>query len=372
MAAVGTPRSSVVDKILKIGDKKVKTLDPDELIEFFSTGSLLLDAVIGGIPRRRITEVFGEPNTGKTSFWMLVAKGLMQLGLKVLCIDVEGAFANEWATDMGVERGLRGADGELLLNVARPDNAEEALQVMINALKTPYYSLIVLDSLGMLKPAAEDEMTLDKASRVGETANMMTRVTKIAAPLLRENPLAPALIYINQTRSNIGDMYPTMAHTPGGKAVKFGDSIRLETMRPKDVANKAGTRLQRLTLRFKLRKNKVRPWSYNDLYYHLDWDDVDEAYVVNEPSEVYEVAKMKAIFTDKDGGAWTPQKAAWFNGVEIGRGENAIIDKITTDYDLFASIKEAIRSGVQHGQRDISPDSVQETYDDGDGLGAGA
>src|SRR3989440_7524292 len=219
-----------------------------EPIESISTGSLTLDMAlgVGGLPRGRITEIYGTESSGKTTLALHVVAEAQRKGGLALFVDAEHALDTEYARCLGV-------DVEKLY-ISQPTTGEEALEIMDAIIRSGAVDVVVLDSVAALVPRAEIEGEMGDAF-VGIQARMMSQaLRKLGGSINKSNTVA---IFINQLREKIGVMYGNPETTPGGRALKFWASIRLEVRRGDAI--KVGTEQTGARMKVKVVKNKVAP-----------------------------------------------------------------------------------------------------------------
>ena len=212
------------------------------------TGSIALDVAlgIGGIPRGRVTEIYGPESSGKTTVALHIVAEAQRAGGTAAFIDAEHALDPTYAQALGVDIN------ELL--VSQPDNGEQALEIADMLVRSNAVDVIVVDSVAALTPRAEIEGEMGD-SHVGLQARLMSQaLRKIAGSLHRSNTSA---IFINQLREKIGVMFGSPETTPGGRALKFYSSVRLDVRRIETL--KDGTDAVGNRVRVKVVKNKVAP-----------------------------------------------------------------------------------------------------------------
>ena len=217
-------------------------------VEGISTGALSLDLALGGkgLPRGRIIELFGPESSGKTTLALHAVANAQKLGGKAAFIDVEHALDPAWCKKLGVNIE------ELL--VSQPGAAEEALQVAEYLVKSGAVDVIVIDSVAALVPKSELEGDIGDAS-IGVQARLMSQaLRKLTAPVSASKCV---LIFINQIREKIGVMFGSPETTPGGRALKFYSSCRIDVRRIGPV--KEGEDVVGSRIRVKIVKNKVAP-----------------------------------------------------------------------------------------------------------------
>ncbi|KKR45573.1 MAG: Protein RecA [Parcubacteria group bacterium GW2011_GWC1_40_13] len=204
------------DSIMKLGDK------PKVNINAISTGSIGLDAAlgIGGLPRGRIVEIFGPESSGKTTLSLHVIAEAQKLGGICAFIDAEHAMDPEYSKRLGVKID------ELL--ISQPDTGEQALEIVDSLVRSGKIDVIVIDSVAALTPKDEIEGDMG-AYHVGKQARLMSQaLRKLTAIVAKSKTI---VIFINQIRMQIGVMFGNPETTPGGKALKFYTSVRLDIRR---------------------------------------------------------------------------------------------------------------------------------------------
>lgn len=217
-------------------------------IEAISTGSLSLDMAlgIGGIPRGRIIEIYGTESGGKTTLALHCVAEAQKKGGLALYVDAEHALDVEYARALGVDVDK--------LYIAQPTTGEEALEIMDAIISSGAVDIVVLDSVAALTPKAEIEGEMGDTF-VGIQARMMSQaLRKLGGSISKSNTVA---IFINQLREKIGVMYGNPETTPGGRALKFWASVRLEVRRGDAI--KVGTDQIGARTKVKIVKNKVAP-----------------------------------------------------------------------------------------------------------------
>ncbi len=219
-----------------------------EAIDAISTGSLSLDMAlgVGGIPRGRITEIYGPESGGKTTLALHVVAEAQKAGGLALFVDAEHALDTEYARALGVDIDR--------LYISQPTTGEEALEIMDAIIRSGAVDIVVLDSVAALVPKAEIEGEMGD-SFVGIQARMMSQaLRKLGGNISKSRTAA---VFINQLREKIGVMYGNPEVTPGGRALKFWASVRLEVRRGEAI--KSGTEQIGSRTKVKVVKNKVAP-----------------------------------------------------------------------------------------------------------------
>jgi recombination protein RecA len=221
---------------------------PRERVQAISTGAINLDAAtgVGGIPRGRITEVYGPESSGKTTLCLHVAANVQKSGGVAAYVDAEHALDVDYARKLGV-------NVEDLL-VSQPDTGEQGLEIVEILVRSGAVDLVIIDSVAALVPKAEIEGDMGD-SHVGLQARLMSQaLRKLAGAINRSNS---AVVFINQLREKIGVMFGNPETTTGGKALKFYASLRLDIRRIGPVKEREAVIGSRV--RVKVVKNKVAP-----------------------------------------------------------------------------------------------------------------
>jgi recombination protein RecA len=217
-------------------------------VNSISTGSLPLDIAlgVGGIPRGRITEIFGQEASGKTTLGYHIVAEAQRAGGAAAFVDAEHAVDPSYAEQLGVNVD------DLL--VSQPDTGEEALEIMDTLIRSGAIDAVVLDSVAALVPKSEIEGEMGD-SHVGLQARLMSQaLRKLGGSVSKSNTAA---VFINQVREKIGVIYGNPEVTPGGRALKFWASVRLDVRRVESI--KRGTDVLGARTRVKIVKNKVAP-----------------------------------------------------------------------------------------------------------------
>jgi recombination protein RecA len=243
-------RNAVAAIEKQFGEGSIMPLAGDQLlpIEGISTGSLSLDIALGGrgLPRGRVIEIFGPESSGKTTLALHVAAQAQKSGGIAAMIDAEHAFDPSWGKKLGV-------DLEMLL-VSQPSSGEEAMQITEMLVKSNAVDVIVVDSVAALVPKKELDGEIGD-SHVGLQARLMSQaLRKLTASIARSRTV---VIFINQIREKIGVMFGSPETTPGGRALKFYASCRVDVRRIGQL--KEGEDVVGQRVRAKVVKNKVAP-----------------------------------------------------------------------------------------------------------------
>ncbi len=227
--------------VMRLGDKQAGMA-----VHTISTGSLALDIAlgVGGIPRGRITEIFGPESAGKSTLAQHIMAEAQKAGGTAAYIDVEHALDPAYAQDLGIRI-------EDLL-VSQPDTGEQALEVCEALVRSNAVDAIVVDSVAALVPRAEIEGEMGDA-HVGLQARLMSQALRKLTPAISSS--STAVIFINQLREKVGIVFGNPEVTPGGRALKFYSSVRIEVRRVESV--KSGSEAIGNRVKAKVVKNKV-------------------------------------------------------------------------------------------------------------------
>lgn len=242
-AAIDAIKTKFGDEaIMKLGEK------PRVGIDAIPTGSIGLDAAlgVGGLPRGRIIEIFGPESSGKTTLSLHVIAEAQKMGGLCAFIDAEHAMDPEYTARLGVKT-------EDLL-ISQPDTGEQALEIVESLVRSGKMDVIVIDSVAALTPRDEIEGEMG-AHHVGKQARLMSQALRKLTAIVAKSKTV--VIFINQIRMQIGVMFGNPETTPGGKALKFYTSVRIDIRRIAQI--KKGDEIMGGRIRVKVVKNKVAP-----------------------------------------------------------------------------------------------------------------
>jgi recombination protein RecA len=300
--------------IMRLGSADTITVDS------IPTGSIALDLAlgVGGVPRGRITEIFGPESSGKTTLCQHVIAEAQRRGGVAAFIDVEHALDPGYARSCGVNVD------ELL--VSQPDTGEQALEITETLIRSGGVDIVVVDSVAALVPRAEIEGEMGD-SFVGIQARLMSQaLRKLTGAVSRSNT---ALVFTNQLREKIGVMFGNPETTPGGRALKFYASVRLDIRRVETI--KSGTEAIGSRVRVKVVKNKVAP------PFRVAEFDVMYGEGISREGSLVDVGVALDVVTKT--GAWFT-----FGETRLGQGREAAKDFLRTNEDVAAEIEAQIRS----------------------------
>ena len=287
-------------------------------VGFVPTGSLTLDLAlgIGGLPRGRIVEIYGPESSGKTTLSLhCIAEGQKQGG-NVAFIDVEHALDPVYAEALGV-------DVDSLL-VSQPDTGEQALEIAEALIRSGAIDVIVVDSVAALVPKAEIDVEMGD-SHVGLQARLMSQaLRKLAGAISKSNCVA---IFINQLREKVGVVYGNPEVTPGGRALKYYSSVRIEVRKVETIKN--GSEILGSKTRAKVVKNKIAPPFKEAIF------DIMYGKGISRTGELLDLAVEKDIIH---------KSGAWFSYGEerLGQGRDNIKNLLAENKELAAEIEEKV------------------------------
>ena len=302
--------------VMKLGDKNAISVD------VIPTGSLVLDEVlgVGGYPRGRVIEIYGPESSGKTTFALHAIAEVQKIGGRAAFIGAEHAIDPLYAKSLGVNID------ELILS--QPDSGEQALDIANMLIRSQAIDLVVVDSVAALVPQAEldGEMT---DMQVGMQARLMSKaLRKITGSL---NNASCSIIFINQLREKVGIMFGNPETTPGGRALKFYSTVRLEVRRGEAIKN--GTEMVGNTVNVKVVKNKVAP-PFKSCSLELVYGKG-----LSKEGEILDLA-VKYDIVNKSG-AWYE-----YDGNKIGQGRENAKKTLLGDLDLYASITQQVKEKI--------------------------
>lgn len=288
-------------------------------IEAIPTGALTLDLAlgIGGVPRGRIVEIFGPESSGKTTLMLHIVAEAQKRGGMCAFIDTEHALDPAYAKKIGV-------DVDNLL-VSQPDSGEEALTICDQLIRSNSLDVIVVDSVAALAPRAELEGQIGD-SHVGLQARLMSQAMRKMTGILDKSKTV--CIFTNQIREKIGVMFGNPETTPGGRALKFYSSVRLDIRKTATLKGGDG-RVIGSHARVKIVKNKVAP-PFTEAEF-----DILYAEGISKEGSILD-AGLAAGVLDKRG-TWIN-----FQGEQVGQGRDAARDNLKADPELAEKIRAAV------------------------------
>lgn len=313
--------------VMKLGDNEHREID------VISSGSLALDIClgIGGYPKGRIVEIFGPESSGKTTFALHAIAEAQKKGGRAAFIDAEHSLDPQYAAKLGVNIN------ELLLS--QPDNGEQALEICEALVRSGAISVIVIDSVAALVPQAEIEGEMGD-SHVGLQARLMSQaLRKLSGVISKTNTIA---IFINQLREKVGVMFGNPETTPGGRALKFYASVRLDIRRSEQI--KLGTDIIGNKTSIKVVKNKMAPPFKNCVV------DIMYGEGVSLEGEIVDLASEIGII--EKGGSWYS-----YNGEKLGQGKETVKELLKKNVKLKEELEQKVRDYYQIGGKKTETES---------------
>ncbi len=306
--------------IMRLGSQVSRT------IEVIPTGALAIDLAlgVGGVPRGRVIEIYGPESSGKTTLMLHLIANAQKAGGVAAFIDAEHALDPGYAKKLGVNLDN--------LLVSQPDSGEEALTICETLARSNALDIIVIDSVAALVPKAELEGEMGMAT-MGMQARLMSQALRKLTAILSK--AKTTCLFTNQLREKVGVMFGNPETTPGGKALKFYASVRIDIRRKDAIKDSAGTVLGN-HVKVKIVKNKVAP-----PFAEAEFDIIFNHGIDKEGSTL-EVGIAHGVVEKK--GAWLQ-----FAGELIGQGKDAARNALAEKPELMKKITEAImakRSGV--------------------------
>ena len=308
-------------------------------IEAISTGALALDLAlgVGGLPRGRVVEIFGPESSGKSTLAMHVVAEAQRNGGICAYIDAEHAMDPVYARALGV-------DIDQLL-ISQPDTGEQGLEIVDMLVRSGALDVVVIDSVAALTPRAEIEGDMGD-THVGLQARLMSQaLRKLTANLSRSNTIA---IFINQLREKIGVMFGSPETTPGGRALKFYSSVRLDIRRIESI--KDGVEVVGSRTRVKVVKNKVAP-----PFKQAEFDIMYGKGISREGSLLDLSVDMGIV---KKSGAWFT-----YDGEQLGQGRENAKNFLTENPEVMMEISDRVRTQAGLGAADAFTETDEEPID---------
>lgn len=321
--------------IMKLGE------EAERRIETIPSGSLALDVAlgIGGYPRGRVIEIYGPESSGKTTVALHAIAEAQKLGGQVAFIDAEHALDPNYARALGVNIE------ELLLS--QPDTGEQALEIAEALVRSGAIDIIVVDSVAALVPSAEIEGEMGD-THVGLQARLMSQaLRKLSGAINKSKTIA---IFINQIREKVGVMFGNPETTPGGRALKFYSSVRLEVRRAETL--KQGTDMVGNKTRIKVVKNKVAPPFKQAMV------DIMYGEGISKEGEILDIGAELDIV--EKSGAWYS-----YQGERLGQGRENAKQFLIENPHIFDDIHIAIRNHYQlDGEASTEEGEIEDTTEE--------
>lgn len=307
--------------VMKLSDEKVVD------IPAISTGSLGLDMAlgVGGIPRGRVTEIYGPESSGKTTLTMHCIAEAQKAGGLAAFIDAEHAFDKLYAEKLGI-------DTENLL-ISQPDNGEQALEITEHLIRSGAIDIIVIDSVAALVPKGELEGEMGD-SKMGLQARLMSQALRKLTGTI--NKTGCACIFINQLREKIGVMFGNPETTTGGNALKYYSSVRLDIRRIGAIKESSDNSVQGNRTRVKVVKNKVAP-PFKQVEF-----DIMYGRGISKSGEVLDIGVELDVI--QKSGSWFAYKDD-----KLGQGRDAVKQLIEDNPELMDELEAAIKAKIAEG-----------------------
>lgn len=316
----------------KFGNDSILTLGetPKVDIDAVPTGSIGLDAAlgVGGVPRGRILEIFGPESSGKTTLTLHIVAEAQKKGGIAAFIDAEHALDPEYAKRIGVKIDH--------LLVSQPDTGEQALEIVESLVRSGKVDVIVVDSVAALTPKDEIEGDMG-AQHVGKQARLMSQaLRKLTAIVARSKTI---VIFINQIRMQIGVMFGNPETTPGGKALKFYTSVRMDIRRIAQI--KKGEEVVGGRVRVKVVKNKVAP-PFKQTEFDLMYNEG-----ISRQGELIALGEKMGFVKKSSGGSYSYESEKE-GEIKLGRGYDATRQFIKENPKLEGEILKRVREHLHN------------------------
>jgi recombination protein RecA len=312
------------------------------LVEAIPTGSLSLDISlgVGGIPRGRITEIFGPESSGKTTICQHIVAEAQKLGGMAAYIDMEHAMDPRYAASCGV-------DIENLL-ISQPDTGEQALEICETLVRSGAVDIVVVDSVAALVPRAEIEGDMGDAS-MGMQARLMSQALRKLSGAI--NQTKTSVVFTNQLRQKIGVMFGNPETTPGGLALKFYASVRLDIRRIQSI--KVGPEIVGNRVRVRVVKNKVAP-PFRTAEFDIMYNEG-----ISKTGDIIDLATQLEIVT---------KRGAFFSygDIRLGQGRENAKEFLRHNPEICGEIDMAVRQRAVGGDMPLPLSGGGGGADDGD------
>ena len=303
--------------IMKMSEESIKKVD------VIPTGCLPLDLAlgIGGMPRGRIVEIYGPESSGKTTLTLHVIAEAQKLGGRVAFIDAEHALDPSYAKNLGIDLNE--------LYISQPDSGEQALNIVEELVGSGALDVVVVDSVAALAPEAEIDGEMED-SQIGLQARLMSKAhRKLVAPAEKTNT---CIIFINQLREKVGVFFGSPETTPGGKALKFYTSIRLDIRKVDSV--KEGSEIVGNRAKVKIVKNKLAPPFKTAEFDIIYGKGISRAGCLIDMGIEYDIISKS--------GSWFG-----YNGERIAQGREKLRSMLETNAELAAEIEGKIKEAYE-------------------------
>jgi len=322
--------------VMKLGEFKAMNIDA------IPTGALSLDVAlgIGGIPRGRIVEIFGPESSGKTTLALHAVAEAQKLGGEAAYIDAEHALDPVYAKNLGVD-----IDN---LIVSQPDTGEQALEIAEALIRSGAIDIIVVDSVAALVPKAEIDGDMGDA-HIGLQARLMSQaLRKLAGAINKTNAV---IIFINQLREKVGIMFGNPETTPGGRALKFYSSVRLDIRKIENLKQDGEVIGNRA--RVKIVKNKVAP-PFREAEF-----DIIYGKGISKEGNILDLAVNLDII--EKSGSWFS-----YNGAKVGQGRENVKAYLMQNPEILAEVEKKVRDNFNKAFENALVDNSEIEEEDDD------
>jgi len=311
-------------------------------IESIPTGALSLDLALGGggIPKGRIIEIFGPESSGKSTLALNIVAQAQKLGGVAAYVDAENAMDAEYAAKVGVDVG------ELL--ISQPDTGEQGLEIVEKLVRSGAVDIIVVDSVAALVPKAEIEGDMGD-SHMGLQARLMSQAMRKLTGIINKSKCI--VIFINQIREKIGVMFGNPETTPGGRALKFYSSIRIDIRRVETI--KKGEEMVGNRVKAKIVKNKVAP-PFREAFF----DIIFGKGILREPATLEAAVDFGVV---EKSGSWYIYK-----GEKIGQGKENSVNYLTAHTEITTKMEEETKEKFFAKAAGQAPEPVEEEEEEDD------
>lgn len=322
--------------IMRLGDEATQD------VPSISTGSIMVDYAlgVGGVPRGRVTEIYGPEASGKTTLALHVIAEAQKAGGYAAFVDAEHAFDPRYAKNLGINTD------ELL--VSQPDSGEQALEITETLIRSAALDVIVVDSVAALVPRAELEGEMGD-SHMGLQARLMSQAMRKITGII--NKTRTSVIFINQIREKIGVMFGNPETTSGGRALKFYSSVRLDIRRIGSL--KKGDDMVGNRTKVKVVKNKVAP-PFKEVEFNIIYGKG-----ISRMAEILDMAVEFDIIEKR--GSWYR-----YGGEPIGQGTDNAIEFLESDPELTEKIEKQVREQMNPSDDTEETENGEDKSDDKD------
>jgi len=314
--------------IMRLGEASAKVA-----VEVIPTGSIALDLAlgVGGIPRGRVTEIFGPEASGKSTLCQHIIAEAQKSGGKAAYIDVEHALDPSYASVCGVELD------ELL--VSQPDTGEQALEITETLVRSGAIDVVVVDSVAALAPRAEIEGEMGEA-HVGLQARLMSQALRKLSGAISKS--RTAVVFVNQLREKVGIFFGNPEVTPGGRALKFYSSVRIDLRRVDNI--KVGTKVIGTRIKAKVVKNKVAsPFRSAEFDIMFGQGISKDGDLLDLGAEMGIIKKTGAFFS--------------YNDTRLGQGRENAKEYLGHHPDIAQEIEQQIRANASAQKESFSSEA---------------